>query len=168
MKIRKLLILGLVTLLNISAFAQNFNVDMTALSKFVQRMYTATPFEGVKLLEDYDNQYLLSVIVLDPAKYGNNESTMTRVASVKAMSEVSRFFNGSRITTDLVITTKEDGKSNVTTEMLEKINEKSIGYIKSLSQLTNFSNADNKQVFIYYKQLPQLDISDKKHNKKMK
>lgn len=168
MKIRKLLILGLVTLLNISAFAQNFNVDMTALSKFVQRMYTATPFEGVKLLEDYDNQYLLSVIVLDPAKYGNNESTMTRVASVKAMSEASRFFNGSRITTDLVITTKEDGKSNVTTEMLEKINEKSIGYIKSLSQLTNFSNADNKQVFIYYKQLPQLDISDKKHNKKMK
>ena len=168
MKIRKLLILGLVTLLNISAFAQNFNVDMTALSKFVQRMYTATPFEGVKLLEDYDNQYLLSVIVLDPAKYGNNESTMTRVASVKAMSEASRFFNGSRITTDLVITTKEDGKSNVTTEMLDKINEKSIGYIKSLSQLTNFSNADNKQVFIYYKQLPQLDISDKKHNKKMK
>ena len=168
MKIRKLLILGLVTLLNISAFAQNFNVDMTALSKFVQRMYTATPFEGVKLLEDYDNQYLLSVIVLDPAKYGNNESTMTRVASVKAMSEASRFFNGSRITTDLVITTKEDGKSNVTTEMLEKINDKSIGYIKSLSQLTNFSNADNKQVFIYYKQLPQLDISDKKHNKKMK
>ena len=168
MKIRKLLILGLVTLLNISAFAHNFNVDMTALSKFVQRMYTATPFEGVKLLEDYDNQYLLSVIVLDPAKYGNNESTMTRVASVKAMSEASRFFNGSRITSDLVITTKEDGKSNVTTEMLEKINEKSIGYIKSLSQLTNFSNADNKQVFIYYKQLPQLDISDKKHNKKMK
>lgn len=168
MKIRKLLILGLITILNISAFAQNFNADMTALSKFVQRMYTASPFEGVKLLEDYDNQYLLSVIVLDPAKYGNNESTMTRVASVKAMSEASRFFNGSRITTDLVITTKEDGKSNVTTEMLERINEKSVGYIKSLSQLTNFSNADNKQVFIYYKQLPQVDISDKKQKKKMK
>lgn len=156
MKIRKLLILGLVTLLNISAFAQNFNADMTELSKFVQRMYTATPFEGVKLLEDYDNQYLLSVIVLDPAKYGNNESTMTRVASVKAMSEASRFFNGSRITMDLVITTKEDGKSNVTTEMLEKINEKSIGYVKSLSQLTNFPDADNKRVFVYFKQLTEI------------
>ena len=162
MKIRKLLILGLVTLLNISAFAQNFNADMTALSKFVQRMYTATPFEGVKLLEDYDNQYLLSVIVLDPAKYGNNESTITRVASVKAMSEASRFFNGSRITMDLVITTKEDGKSNVTTEMLEKINEKSIGYVKSLSQLTNFPDADNKRVFVYFKQLTEIDINNKK------
>ena len=162
MKIRKLLMLGLVTLLNISAYAQNFNADMTALSKFVQRKYTASPFEGVKLLEDYDNQYLLSVIVLDPAKYGNNESTMTRVASVKAMSESSRFFNGSRITTDLVITTKEDGRSNVTTEMLEKINEKSIGYVKSLSQLTNFPDADNKRVFVYFKQLTEIDINNKK------
>ena len=85
-------------------------------------MYTASPFEGVKMLEDYDNQYLLSVIVLDPAKYGNNTSTMTRVASVKAMSEASRFFNGSQITMDLVITTKDDGQSNITTEMLEEIN----------------------------------------------
>lgn len=162
MKIRKLLILGLITLLSISAYAQNFNADMTALSRFVQRMYMATPFGGVKLLEDYDDQYLLSVIVLDPAKYGNNESTMTRVASVKAMSEASRFFNGSRITTDLVITTKEDGTSNVSTEMLEKINEKSIGYVKSLSQLTNFPDADNKRVFVYFKQLTEIDINNKK------
>ena len=34
---------------------------------------------------------------------------------------------------DFVITTKEDSESNVTTEMLERINEKSIGYVKSLS-----------------------------------
>ena len=150
MKIRQMLILGLITFLSTSTFAQNFNADMTALSKFVQRMYTASPFEGVKLVEDYEKQYLLSVIVLDPAKYGNNESTMNRVASVKAMSEASRFFNGSKITMDLVITTKEDGESNVTTEMLEKINEKSIGYVKSLSLLTSFGKIDEKRVFIYY------------------
>ena len=150
MKIRQMLILGLITFLSTSTFAQNFNADMTALSKFVQRMYTASPFEGVKLVEDYEKQYLLSVIVLDPAKYGNNESTMNRVASVKAMSEASRFFNGSKITMDLVITTKEDGESNVTTEMLEKINEKSNGYVKSLSLLTSFDKVDEKRVFIYY------------------
>ena len=166
MKIRKLLILGLITLLNISAFAQNFNADMTALSKFVQRMYTATPFEGVKLLEDYDNQYLLSVIVLDPAKYGNNESTMTRVASAKAMSEASRFFNGSKITSELIITTREDGCQNTTTEMLEKINEQSIGYVNALSQLTNFSDSQGLRVFVYYKQLEVLVKSKNKANKK--
>ena len=48
--------------------------------------------------------------------------TLTRVASVKAMSEASRFFNASQITMDLVITTKDDGQSNITTEMLEEIN----------------------------------------------
>ena len=156
MQIRKLLILSLVSFLSAPVFAQNFNADMTALSRFVQRMYTASPFEGVKLVEDYDNQYLLSVIVLESAKYGNNESTMTRVASVKAMSEASRFFNGSQITMDLVITTKEDGKSNITTEMLEKINEKSIGYVKALSLLTSFSKDDGKHVFVYYKQIEPL------------
>ena len=144
------------------AFGQNYNSDMTALSKFVQRMYTASPFEGVKMLEDYDNQYLLSVIALDPAKYGNNESTMNRVASVKAMSEASRFFNGSQITMDLVITTKDDGQSNITTEMLEEINEKSIGYVKALSLMTSFANEEGKYVFVYYKQMDPLSSASKK------
>ena len=153
MQIRKLLILSLISFLSAPIFAQNFNADMAALSRFVQRMYTASPFEGVKLVEDYDNQYLLSVVVLESVKYGNNKSTMTRVASVKAMSEASRFFNGSQITMDLVITTKEDGVSNITTEMLEKINEKSIGYVKALSLLTSFSKDDSKHVFVYYKQI---------------
>lgn len=153
MKFKKFWTLFLTALMSVSSFAQNFNADMTALSKFVQRMYTASPFEGVKLIEDYDNQYLLSVIVLDPAKYGNNNSTMTRVASVKAMSEASRFFNGSQITMDLVITTKDDGQSNITTEMLEKINENAIGYVKALSLMTSFANDEGKHVFVYYKQM---------------
>ena len=156
MNIKKLILACLILFASISAYSQNFNSDMTALSRFIERMYKASPFEGVKLLEDYDNQYLLSVIVLNPAKYGNNESTMTRVASVKAMSEASRFFNGSQITMDLVISTKEDGESNITTEMLEKINEKSIGYVKTLSLLTSFPKDDNKHVFVYYKQMEPL------------
>lgn len=117
------------------------------------------------MLEDYDNQYLLSVIVLDPAKYGNNTSTMTRVASVKAMSEASRFFNGSQITMDLVITTKDDGQSNITTEMLEEINEKSIGYVKALSLMTSFANEEGRHVFVYYKQMEPLSSASKKKKK---
>lgn len=137
----------------ICAIAQGYNTDNVALAKFVQRMYSNTPFQGVKLLEDYNNKYLLSVIILDPAKYGNNECTINRIAGVKAMSEASRFFNGSQITADLVITTRSDGSKNTSTEMLETINEQSAGYVKSLSQLTNFNSADGKRVFVYYKQL---------------
>ena len=165
MNTKKLILSCLILLSTIMAFGQNYNSDMTALSKFVQRMYTASPFEGVKLVEDYDNQYLLSVIVLDPAKYGNNTSTMTRVASVKAMSEASRFFNGSQITMDLVITTKDDGQSNITTEMLEEINEKSIGYVKALSLMTSFANEEGRHVFVYYKQMEPLSSASKKKKK---
>ena len=162
MKTRRILTLCLMAFLSTSAFAQNFNADMTVLSKFVQRMYTASPFEGIKLIEDYDDQYLLSVVVLEPTKYGNNTSTMTRVASVKAMSEASRFFNGSQITMDLIITTKDDGQSNITTEMLEEINEKSIGYVKALSLMTSFANEESKHVFVYYKQMEPLSTASKK------
>lgn len=159
----KKIIISLVLVLStcIQVYAQSYNANNINLANFVQRMYNNAPFQGVRLLEDYDNKYLLSVIVLDPAKYGNNESTMNRVASVKAMSEASRFFNGSKITSDLIITTREDSRYCATTEILEKINEQSIGYISSLSQLINFLDANNKRVFVYYKQLVQIDIDYK-------
>lgn len=159
----KKIIISLVLVLStcIQVYAQSYNANNINLANFVQRMYNNAPFQGVRLLEDYDNKYLLSVIVLDPAKYGNNESTMNRVASVKAMSEASRFFNGSKITSDLIITTREDCSHYATTEILEKINEQSIGYISSLSQLINFLDANNKRVFVYYKQLVQINIDHK-------
>ncbi len=159
---KRIIVFALLLVCAICANAQSYNTENVALGKFVQRMYSNAPFQGVKLLEDYDNKYLLSVIILDPAKYGNNESTMNRIAGVKAMSEASRFFNGSQITSDLIITTREDGNKNTTTEMLEKINEQSIGYVNSLAQLTNFSDASGKRVFVYYKQLDKIETNKKK------
>lgn len=150
---KRIIILILSVLCATNIYAQGYNTNNTALANFVQRMYSNAPFQGVKLLEDYDNKYLLSVILLDPAKYANNENTMNRVAGVKAMSEANRFFNGSKITSDLIITTKEDGNKNITTEMLEKINEQSIGYVNALLQLTNFSDNRGKRVYVFYKQI---------------
>ena len=132
--------------------AQSFNADKTALTNFLIRMYKHATFD-IKVVEDYDNHYLVSVVILDPAKYGGSESTMLRVASVKAMSQASRYFNGSSITADLLITTKEDAEGNANTEILEKIKEKSIGYVNQLEHLSNFTNDDGKQVFLYVKQI---------------
>ena len=129
--------------------AQSYNTERTTLARFLTRMYNSAPFEGVKAVNDYDNNYLISVVVLDPAKYGNNTSTMSRVASVKAMSQASRFFSGSKITADLVIKTTEDSEGESLTEMIETINENSIGFVKALEELTNFDNESNKKVFIY-------------------
>ena len=152
MRIKHKIIIALVSLVAIFPAmmqAQSYNTERTALARFLTRMYNSAPFEGVKAVNDYDNNYLISVVVLDPAKYGGNESTMSRVAGVKAMSQASRFFSGSKITADLVIKTTEDSEGEALTEMIETINENSIGFVKALEELTNFENESNKKVFIY-------------------
>ena len=132
--------------------AQGFNADKTALTNFLIRMYKHAPFD-VKVVNDYNDNYLVSAVVLDPAKYGGNESTMMRVASVKAMSQASRYFSGSSITADLLITTKEDADGNANTEIIEKIKENSIGYVNQLEHLSNFDNDSGQKVFLYMKQI---------------
>jgi cytidylate kinase len=111
-------------------------------------MYENAPFDGVKVVEDYDHTYLMSVVTLDKAKYPS-ESVSSRVASVKAMSQASEFFNGSNITKDMVIRTENqsNGMSDVT--YIEKIREKSVGYVRALEQLTNFQRQDGLTVFIF-------------------
>lgn len=136
----------------ISSSAQSFNSENKELASFLTRMYKSEPFEGVKVVTDYENSYLLSVITLDASKYPN-QSAVNRVASVKAMSEASRYFNGSNISSDMIITMIEtsDGEANST--IIENIRERSVGYVKQLQQLTNFQDGKGRQVFIYYKQL---------------
>lgn len=129
-------------------FAQSYNAEKTALTNFLIRLYENAPFDGVKAVEDYDNAYLMSVVKLDKSKY-KSEATLNRVASVKAMSQASRFFNGSNITDEMIIRTtdRQDGSSG--TEIIENIKEHSVGYVRQLEQLTNFPAKDNEQVFIF-------------------
>jgi hypothetical protein len=140
-----------------SANAQSFNDDKTSLSNFLKRMYAAKPFEGVKIVDDYDHQYLVSVISLEKAKY-TSESTMNRVAQVKAQSQANTFLNGATISMEMVITTKEskDSTNNVKTivETVEYIQQNSVGFSQGLELLTNFDNSDSlKMVFIYIREL---------------
>lgn len=137
--------------------SQSFNEDKTAFSNFIKRMYLSSPFEGVKIVDDYDHQYLVSVISLEKAKY-TSESIMNRVAQVKAQSQASTFLNGATISMDMIITTKEtkDSTDNVTTivETVEQIKQNSVGFSQGLELLTNFDNADNiRMVFIYMREL---------------
>ncbi|NCU31729.1 MAG: hypothetical protein EOM23_02070, partial [Candidatus Moranbacteria bacterium] len=83
--------------------AQSFNEDKTAFANFIKRMYNATPFEGVKIVDDYDHNYIVSVVSLDKANY-TSESIMNRVAQVKAQSQASTFLNGATISMDMIIT----------------------------------------------------------------
>lgn len=132
----------------LSVNAQSYNSDRVSFTNFLIRMYNDAPFEGVRAVNDYDNAFLISVLVLDKEKY-KTEAILNRVASVKAMANASRYFNGSNITQDMIIhtTDKADGTSD--TEIIENIHDNSVGYVKALEQLTNFRRKDGLQVFIF-------------------
>ena len=140
-----------------SSYSQSINEDKTALTNFIKRMYNAAPFEGVKVIDDYDHQYFISVLSLEKAKY-TNEAMMNRVAQVKGQSQANIFFNGSTISSDLVIKTTEnkstDKPATSAVETIESIKENAMGFVKSMELLTNFDNPDGKRmVFIFYKEM---------------
>ncbi len=137
-------------------FSQSINEEKVSLSNFIKRMYTATPFDGVKIMDDYDNQYLVSVISLDKAKY-TNPSIMNRVAQVKAQSQANTFLNGATINMEMIIKTTEQktkDSNNTLVETIESIKQNSMGFTQGLELLTNFDNADNnRMVFIYFREI---------------
>lgn len=132
----------------LSVHAQSYNQERTALANFLVRMYESAPFDGVRAVEDYDNAYLMSVVKLDKVKY-KTEAALNRVASVKAMSQASRFFNGSSMTDDMIIRTTQNSDGTSDTEITENIREHSAGYVKQLELLSNFPVGDGQQVFIF-------------------
>lgn len=92
--------------------------------------------------------------------YVQPEAALNRVASVKAMAQASRYFNGANITQDMIIRTSEKADGSSDTEIIENIRENSVGYVKALEQLTNFTRKDGLQVFIF---ITPLRNNEKKH-----
>ena len=135
-------------ILSLGASAQSFNQERVALANFLTRMYENAPFDGVRMVDDYDNQYLMSALALDRSKY-SSESVMNRVASVKAMSQASKFFNGANITSDLIIRTSEKSNGATDVETIEYIHENSIGLVKALEFLTSFDSPNGQRIFIF-------------------
>ena len=143
-------------IISITGFTQSINEEKTTLSNFIKRMYTSTSFEGVKILDDYDHQYLVSVVSLDKKKY-TNPSIMNRVAQVKSQSQANTFLNGATINMEMVIkTTERESKSSssVLTETIESIKQNSSGFSQGLELLSNFDSLDNNRtIFIYIREI---------------
>lgn len=138
------------------SYGQGFNDDKIALTNFIKRMYNSSPFEGVKMIEDYDNKYIISVLSLEKA--GKSTSILTRIAQTKAQRQVSTFFNGAVITSEFIIKTTEEKADNTevktTVETIEKIKENSVGFVNGLELLTNFDIEEgNRMLFIYIKKI---------------
>ena len=152
---QKILAFSIVVLFS-QVYAQSFNEDKTAFTNYVKRMYASAPFDGVKIIEDYDHQYLVSVIGIDKAKY-TDPSVMNRVAQVKAQSQVNTYLNGASIDMNTIIRTTETTENNQTksvTESIEQIKQNSTGFSQGLELLTNFENSDSKKmVYVYMREI---------------
>jgi deoxyadenosine/deoxycytidine kinase len=150
------LIVSLLLLFSIPTYSQGFNDGKTSLANFIKRMYNTAPFEGVKIIEDYDHNYFIFIVLLDKAKY-TSSSTMNRVAQIKARQQANTFFNGSTISSDLVIKTtqtKDSTSSKLTVEMIESIRENSVGFVQGMELLINFDTEEGKRmVFVYYREM---------------
>lgn len=153
---KKSLLIILALLLSEISYSQGFNDDKIALTNFIKRMYNSSPFEGVKMIEDYDNKYIISVLSLE--KGGKSNSILTRISQTKAQRQVSAFFNGAVITSEFIIRTTEEKvdytEVKTTVETIEKTKEYSVGFVNGLELCTNFDIEEGRRIlYIYIKKI---------------
>lgn len=150
--------------------AQSFESEKSSISNYLRRMFSAAPFEGVKVLDgnNYTEAFLISVVRLNENDYPS-EQAMNRVAEVKARSQASKYFNGANITSEMIIVIEEDSIGK-TVRSTERIRESSFGNVKSLELLSVFSSdeSNNIKVFIYYSPINESKPCKKSRRKSMR
>lgn len=153
-KVLSLLVL-FVCLFSLNGFAQGYNQEQTALKNFLVRMYKSAPFEGVKIVSDYNNNYLLSVVLV---KKSTSESSMNRVAQLKSSRQVSQYLNGViRADSETIIRTTEDVKNQQTIEEItDIIKENSVGFTKAMEVLTAFDKNENERCVMFYRKIEEM------------
>lgn len=146
------LFIGMIT----NIFAQGYDQERIQLANFIERMYNNAPFDGCRIVDDYDNSYLLSVVALDKSKYKTTQ-TMNRVADVKSQRNAGEFLNGSQSYTEMTIKTpKGEEHEKDMTEVYELIQTNSIGYVRQMQLLASFEDSTGMMVFVYYKKVDKM------------
>ena len=136
-------------------YAQSFDQERIALAKFIERMYNNSPFEGCRIVDDYEKSYLLSVVELDKSKY-KTSSVMNRIAQVKSQRNAGEFFNGTQSYSEITIRTpmsEEKGGSKEIAETYDIIKTNSTGFVQQMALLTNFESNEGMSVFVFYKKV---------------
>lgn len=151
-------IIFFLTVFNISTHfctAQGYNIENTTLTNFLIRMYNNAPFEGVKVVSDYDNDYLLSVVLV---KNSSSESAMNRVAQVKSQRQVSQFLNGIvRISSETIIRTTEDKSSGRSIEeVTDIIRENSAGFTRAMQVLTVLDTPSGEKCYMFFRRIDEM------------
>lgn len=137
-------------------FAQSYNQEKTALTNFLVRMYKTEPFEGVKVVSDYENDYLLSVVLV--ANNGQSETARNRIAQVKSQRQTSQYLGGLvQVNSETIIRTTEKIKEEKSIEEItDIIKENSIGFTKAMEILTVIDAPNNQKCYMFYRKLEEM------------
>ena len=154
---KRLFILFIAITISTCAFSQGYNDTQAAMAMFVERMYNSEPFEGCRIIEDYDCNYLISIVALEKSKY-KSTSSMNRVAQVKAQRNAGEFCNGTQGYSEFVVKTPQckdnQAKDSMQlSEVFEVIKTKSTGYVKQLQLLTQFDSSDELKIYVFCTQI---------------
>ena len=139
----------------IAVQAQSYDQDRMALKHFLVRMYKADPFEGVKVVSDYENNYLLSVVLV---KNSASESAINRIAQVKSQRQVSQYIGGLvQVNSETIIRTTEKVKEEMTIEeVTDIIRENSIGFTKAMEVLAVIDAGNNQKCYMFYRKIEEM------------
>lgn len=134
--------------------AQGINTEKNSFINFLKRQYEQENYEGIRLVEDYDKTYIISVLALSKNTYSSS-GTMFRVAKVKATQQIGAYIDGTQTSSELLVRTTDNGTDSVSVEKVEIIRESSNSFVKSVEYLTSFPKTDNSDevVFIYSKEI---------------
>lgn len=139
----------------ISVHAQSYDQERTAIKNFLVRMYKAEPFEGVKVVSDYENNYFLSVVLV---KNSASESVTNRIAQVKSQRQVSQYLGGLvQVSSETIIRTTEKVKEEKTIEeVTDIIRENSIGFTKAMEVLAVIDAGNNQKCYMFYRKVEEM------------
>ncbi|WP_147332537.1 hypothetical protein [Phocaeicola vulgatus] len=147
------LFLGLM-IFSINTYSQSFNNEKNIFINFLKRQYEQEGYEGIKLIEDYEKNYIISILSLNKKIYPSS-STMFRVAKVKAAQQIGAYISGTQVSSELLIRIVDDDRDSIRVEKMEVIIEQSQSFVREVEFLTSFPKKDteNEVVFIYGKEI---------------
>ena len=126
------------------------------LVKYVTQSYHQSPFEGVRIVNQQEESYLISTAVVANSSH-KTTSTLNRVAQTKARRNAMVFLNGSNITSETILKTGETVTNNSVSyyeSYFDEINENSTGFLAGMQSLISFNSNDGKEyIFIIYTKL---------------
>ena len=154
---KRILLFILGVTMAVSTFSQSYNQEKVALTNFLVRMYKAEPFEGVKVVSDYENNYLLSVVLV--ADNGQSETAKNRIAQVKSQRQVSQYLGGLvQVSSETIIRTTEKVKEEKTIEEItDIIKENSIGFTKAMEVLTVIDTPNKQKCYMFYRKAEEME-----------